>query len=517
MKNVIIYIRVSTDEQAENGYSLSAQEEKLRKYCTSHGLEIVKTFKEDYSAWKGFERPAYKELTQFIKNNKGKVDSILFTQWSRFSRDIRESYNEINRLKSISVEPNAIEQWIDFSIPENQYMLAIYLVAPQVENDRLSQRTREGMNQASKQGRWLWKAPYGYKNMQRTIGTEITKYVDVDPITSELVCMSFELMETGIYNAEEVRRKMQEKGLTLTKQSFLNMLQNVFYVGKILIKAYKDEPEMIVDGQHRAIISEDTFQAVQHILNGKKKSYKGTTKDEETPLVGKLYCEICNRPMTGSGSKGNGGVYHYYHCQRKYGCKNAIPAKIANQNFESYLSSFQARPETVVLFEAILKDSFKTSDIDRELEKVRIKTEIQQLDEKLEKAAMKNLNDIWDDETFLRNKEKLDSQKTELNVRLKDLNTVAPQFFSYLTNSTQLIGNLMTFYKDCDTPSRKKLVGSIFPDKLYFDKKSYRTTKTNEFIEVLFKLDRDLNETSPAKNARLVNLAPPVGLEPTTL
>ncbi len=373
------------------------------------------------------------------------------------------------------------------------------------------------MNQALKQGKWLWKAPYGYKNMQSVSGTEIIKYIDIDPITSDLVRLAFHQMETGIYTAEEVRHQIAEKGMTLTKQSFLNMLQNIFYEGKILIKPYKGEPEMIIKGQHQAIVSEETFQAVQYILSGKKKSYKGLTKDTETPLVGKLYCSVCNRPMTGSGSKGNGGIYHYYHCQRKYGCKNAIPAKTANEVFENYLSGFQARPQTVVLFEAILKDTFKTSGIDRELEKSRIKSEIKQLDERLEKAAIKNLDGVWDDNTFLKHKETFESQKNELSVKLKGLNTIEPKFLNYLTNSTQLIGDLMLFYKSCDTTTRKKLVGSIFPDKLYFDKKVYRTTKTNEFVDVLFKLDASFKENNPAKNAGLVDFAPPAGLEPATL
>ena len=168
MKNVVIYNRVSTDEQAEKGYSLGAQEEKLIKYCTTKGINILNNFTEDYSAWKGFDRPAYKKLNAFLKANKGRVDGILFTQWSRFSRDIRESYIEIQRFRDMGIEANAIEQWIDISIPENQYVLAFYLAAPQVENDRLSDRTRVGMNHALKQGRWLWKAPYGYKNNKET-------------------------------------------------------------------------------------------------------------------------------------------------------------------------------------------------------------------------------------------------------------------------------------------------------------------------------------------------------------
>jgi len=168
MKNVVIYKRVSTDEQAEHGFSLAAQEEKVTKYCLSNGINVLKVFSEEYSAWTGFDRPVYKELKIFVKSNKVKVDGILFTQWSRFSRDITESYIEIKKLKKLGIEANAVEQLIDFSVFENQFLLAIYLAAPQVENDRLSDRTRVGMNQALKQGRWLWKAPYGYINNKIT-------------------------------------------------------------------------------------------------------------------------------------------------------------------------------------------------------------------------------------------------------------------------------------------------------------------------------------------------------------
>ncbi|MBK9381489.1 MAG: recombinase family protein [Chitinophagaceae bacterium] len=518
MKNIIIYTRVSTDEQAENGYSLPAQEEKLMKYCESRGFNIVKAFKEDYSAWKGFDRPAYNQLSKYLRENKGKVDMILFTQWSRFSRDITESYNEIKRLRDMNIEPNAIEQMIDFNIPENLYLLAMYLAAPQVENDRLSDRTKVGMNQALKQGKWLWKGPYGYKNMQEVIDAKtINKYLDIVPDEAQHVRSAFELMETGLYSAEEVRRTMKEKGLTLTKQAFLNMLQNVFYTGKILIKAFKDEPEQIVNGQHQSLISDETFQNVQLILKGKKKSYKGITKNEATPLVGRLYCPNCNRPMTGSGSRGNGGTYHYYHCQRKYGCKNAIAANVANKHFDDYLTQFQAKPETLELFQAILNDTFTSSGIDREIEKGKLKIGITQIDDRLEKAAMKNLDGIWDDETFLKSKQRLESQKNELMVRLQGLNMMAPQFDTYLGNSIQLLSNLGSFYSDCDSPTRKKLIGSIFPEKIYFENNEYRTTELNEVIELLFSLDKGSNENSLANNARLSSVAPPVGLEPTTL
>ena len=268
MKNVVIYKRVSTDEQAEHGFSLDAQEEKVMKYCLNNNINVLKIFSEDYTAWKGFDRPAYKELKKFVKTNNVKVDGILFTQWSRYSRETTESYIEIKKLREMGIEPNAVEQWINFSVPENLYLLAIYLAAPQVENDRLSDRTKVGMNQALKQGRWLWKAPYGY------INNKITKLIEVDVVAAQLVKEAFGLMTTGLLAAEEVRRKLKLKGMPLTKQSFLNMLQNKLYVGKILIPAFKDEIEQVVDGLHKAIIDSVTFEKVHFIINGKKKNIK---------------------------------------------------------------------------------------------------------------------------------------------------------------------------------------------------------------------------------------------------
>ena len=511
MKNVVIYKRVSTDEQAEHGFSLDAQEEKVIKYCASNGINVMKIFSEDFSAWKGFDRPAYNELKLFLKANKGKVDGILFTQWSRFSRDITESYNEIKRLRELGVQPNAIEQWINFSVPENQYLLAIYLAAPQVENDRLSDRTKVGMNQALKQGRWLWKAPYGYVN------NKVTKLIEIDEEAAKLVKEAFDIMEKGLLTAEEVRRKLQQKGMPLTKQAFLTMLQNKIYVGKIVVPAFKDEPEQVVNGLHKPIIDPETFEKVQFVMNGKKKSYKGITKSTHTPLVGLLHCPMCNRPMTGSGSRGNGGVYHYYHCQRAYGCKNSIPAQQANQLFNQFIGGLQPQSEEIELYLHHLEEEFKKGGADRESEKIRLRNEINRLEESLNSAAVKNINGIIDDDRYVKVKNELETKQTELQVRLNSLNALPPEFATYVQNSTALASNLRGYYQNATSDIQKKLAGSIITGKLYLENKIYRTTKINEAIAAILSMGKGFNENCPAENARQSSLAPPVGLEPTTL
>ena len=501
-KRAIIYVRVSTDEQKEKGYSLQAQEEKARDFCKKNDIEIVAVFSEDYTAWHGFDRPDYNKLNNLLLKNKIKVDYILFTQWSRFSRDYTESVIEIRRLKELGVVANAIEQWINYEIPENLYVLSFYLTAPQVENDRLSSRTKDGMRQATKEGRWLHKAPKGYKN------NKVTKLIEVDTPIAELIKQAFQLMSTGLYTAEDVRRKLKEKGLDTSKQGFLDILQQVAYIGMVKLKALKDEPERLVKGLHEAIISEEIFNDVQLILKGKKKGYKGVTKGDDTPLVGHLYCHNCNRPMTGSGSRGNGGVYHYYHCQRKYGCKNEFNAKKANSIFTTYLRSYQPNEEMLTLYKAILEDVFKTNGVDSDAEKAKLKAEIIKVESQLESATMKYIDGKLSDENYNKVERTLENRKGELEVQLDNLNKFKPEFESYVSNSTLLISDLGSYYQNNDVETKKRIIGSIFPEKIYFENNEYRTTKINEIIELLSNGNKGLNENCHTKKVQQSTFAP---------
>ncbi|HQS25219.1 MAG: hypothetical protein B7Y11_12425 [Sphingobacteriia bacterium 24-36-13] len=511
MRNVIIYVRVSTEDQKEHGYSLDSQRELLILYAKKQGWNVLRVFEDDFSAWKGFDRPGYNLLKEYISNNKKSIDGLIFTQWSRFSRETTEALVEIRRLRKLGIEPNAIEQWIDFSIPENMYMLAIYITAPQVENDRLSQRTKAGNRQALKQGRWLWKAPFGYTN------NRITKLIEVVEEEAELIRSCYQMMASGLYNAEEVRRKYSEDGMRLSKQAFLDMLQNPVYIGKIKVPAFKDEPEQLVAGQHIPIVGSELFEDVQLVLNGKKKPYRGLTQNSSLPLVGHLYCPLCEGRMTGSASRGNGGIYHYYHCQRKYGCKNQIKAEIANDAFLEQMKSIQPDPEVLELYHLILQDVFDRNSSKNEDEKKALQKEIEKIDSIIDSAINKNLSGVFDDETFIRLKERLEAQKSTSLSRLKTLKSMKSEFQIYINYSTSLLANIGGYYQSSSVETKKKIIGSIYPDKIYFTNNSYRTTRINEVVDLIVNGSKDLKQKSLAKNARLSSLAPPSGLEPETL
>ncbi len=159
MQTAIIYTRVSTDDQAEKGYSLRDQQQRLEKHCEAKGYEIVKHFQDDHSA-KTFNRPEFHNLLDFIKKNKGLVKRLVIAKWDGFSRNMELSLNMRTALMKLGVIVEAMEQPLDESVPENLLMKAFYLAAPQVENARGSLNTTNGMRKALKEGPYVSTAPY---------------------------------------------------------------------------------------------------------------------------------------------------------------------------------------------------------------------------------------------------------------------------------------------------------------------------------------------------------------------
>ena len=119
MKVADLYIRVSTDEQADKGYSQRNQEEVLRRYCDLNSITVRKVIFEDHSA-KIFNRPAWASFLKSLYRQKGQTDLVLFTKWDRFSRNAADAYQMINTLRKLGIEPQAIEQPLDLTIPKTR-------------------------------------------------------------------------------------------------------------------------------------------------------------------------------------------------------------------------------------------------------------------------------------------------------------------------------------------------------------------------------------------------------------
>jgi site-specific DNA recombinase len=165
MKSAYLYVRVSTDEQKRKGYSLPKQKDRLLKYCEYNNIEVEDIYHEDYSA-KNFNRPEWKKLVATIKKKTPEEErNILFIKWDRFSRNIEYAYEMIGILRKHSTIAMAIDQPIDFSVPESTVMLAVYLSIPEAENSRRAMNTANGIRRARQMGGYPHKAPLGFINV----------------------------------------------------------------------------------------------------------------------------------------------------------------------------------------------------------------------------------------------------------------------------------------------------------------------------------------------------------------
>jgi site-specific DNA recombinase len=514
MLTVDLYIRVSTDEQADRGYSQRDQEERLRKYCEHNQLTIRRVIYEDHSA-KTFERPEWKRLLLDLKRHKGQIDLILFTKWDRFSRNAGDAYQMINTLRKVGVEPQAIEQPLDMSVPESKIMMAVYLAAPEVENDRRALNVINGMRRARKEGRWMGPAPKGYTNKSKENGD---KYIAINEDEAIHLRWAFQEIAQGFFNTEQIWKMALQKGLKCSKHNFWLAIKNPVYCGKIFVHKYKDEEARVVPGQHEGIISEELFYKVQDVLDGRGKTSRPKIQSiDEFPLRGFLICPTCGRMLTGSRSKGRNNYYHYYHCVPQCGAR--FKTESANTEFVKELRKYVPRRAMINIYGELIMEEFREATSGARHERNTVLKKIDVVNDKLNKARMAVLYERIDPADFKIMKAEcekeiaaLERQITELPKDTKTVERITQKGLDNLIRLDQL-------YENGTIKEKREIVGSIFPENLCFNGEQYRTTRLNEAVRQIYLiesgLDQNKNGTSKG-NFDLCRSADWTGLEPAT-
>jgi hypothetical protein len=365
-------------------------------------------------------------------------------------------------------------------------MKAFYLAAPQVENQRRSMNTTNGMRKAQKEGRWVSTAPSGFKNTRDAMNKPCIVHSDLAP----LVKKSFELFATGTYQVEILRKEMFRQGLKISRNQFWLMLRNPIYCGKIRIKAYRDEPEELQKGIHEPIVSEELFYEVQKVLSGRKKlKTKHSRVNADYPLRGHLQCPRCGKILTGSSALGNGGKYHYYHCTK--GCNERYESTLVHNAFDKWISSISLKPGIASLYLAVMEDIFKTKEGDRNIEIKKLEDEIAQNDELMDKATVKLINDELDKFAYNRLKEKTARETADLKQRILELKQVESGFETYCKFSFSLLSKMDYYYSTATLENKQNMIGLIFPEKLIFAKNTFQTTEPNEVLTLLYNASKD--------------------------
>jgi site-specific DNA recombinase len=507
MKIADLYIRVSTDEQADKGYSQRNQEEMLEKYCSLNNISVRKVIFEDHSA-KTFNRPKWKAYLLDLKRYKGKSDFVLFLKWDRFSRNAGDAYQMINTLRKLGVEPQAIEQPLDLSIPENKMMLAFYLAAPEVENDRRALNVKQGMRRARKEGRYMGKAPFGYINRTDENGR---KYIAISEPQASIIRWSFKEISKGILNTEQIFLQAKKKGFTGAKSLFWFAIRNPVYCGKIFVPKDKNDESYFVRAKHDPIVPEYLFNDVQDVLDGRQRVYlPKVASSPSLPLRGFLVCPECGKLLTGSSSKGRYKYYEYYHCFN--GCSYRMRAEMINSQFLEYLDAYIPKEELLDIYKITLQDAWLNQTSHLSKERKEIENQIKALQERLVYLGELLMNKFIEPEDF-RDMKSINSEKIEkLNKLLIKLSSEKIDIEEMLDIGLDNLLKLNIAYQAGDIERKREIISAVFPDNLHIENGVLRTTRVNETIKYIYLIDNKLVENKKGQTKNKFDLSCQVGV-----
>jgi site-specific DNA recombinase len=501
MKRAVIMCRVSSDEQAK-GYSLDIQYDQLKNYCHRNNIEIIKEYREDHSA-RNFNRPEYQKFLEFVKKNKGLFDLLLVTSWDRFSRNLTDSLVMLRTLEKYGVKVQAIEQPIDMSIPENKAMLAIFLAIPEIDNDRRSIKIRGGIRASLKAGRWARKAPIGYRNSR----DEKNKPIVLPDNNAKYIFNAFKTFSEGKLQSD-ILFDLRKEGVVISRSNFSKLLRNPFYIGKIIVPKFEDEPTEIIDGIHKGIIDQDLFCKVQEVLSGKNK-HKITGYSfysEDFPLRGIIFCSKCESKMTASKSRSaTGKRYAYYHCNA---CKSErFSANELNESMLQLLSDFKFNKESKLLYELMVKELLVSKNNEETISKEKLNTDLVDQELRIEKLQDLLVDGLIDKDSYIQTMERYTKKKRELSRSIESLNSMDNEYKVWLKSGIYLLSDLKEFYYKSNISDKQSLISSIFPEKLFFDGEKCRTQRINEVLRLMLLIDKGLKNKKSGQYSKKLELS----------
>ena len=450
-------------------------------------------------------------LNDIIVQIRNKEESISLTN----SRLIDEAYQMINILRRLGVEPQAIEQPLDLSIPENKMMLAFYLAAPGVENDRRVLSVFYGMRRARKEGRCMGLAPVAYINKTEENGKKYIAPLEPD---ASILRWSFEEIAKGIFNTEQIWKVAREKGLKCSKNAFWQVIRKPLYGGKIFIPQFKDEESRFVKGQHQAIISEDLYYEVQDILDGRGRKYRTKVKTlDEFPMRGFLVCPECEKLLTGSKSKGRTKYYSYYHCVGA--CKHRTNAEIVNDAILKDLTNFVPEIYDASFYQELITKEYLDKTNEVQFEKKEILLQIKDYEDRLSHTRDLLATRQIEPDDYREMKSQYTTKISMLESQLTRLNNDVDNVQSLIKRGVKRVFEIKTALKDGCLSEIRKDVGSIYPENIVFSGCKVRTARRNAFIQHINLINNKLRQNKNGTKIDFSTLSRQVGVagfEPTT-
>lgn len=395
-----LYLRVSTEDQAREGFSLPEQKERLEMFCKFKNYEIIDYYEDaGISAKTGNYRPEFERLKEDIKAKK--VNTIVALKLDRITRSIYDWENLMTFLDENDAYLDCVNDEINTTNANGKMISRLLMSVSQNEIERTSERTKIGLAGAIKSGHIPHIAPLGYKHED--------KKLVIDYSTKDIVVRIFDLYYNG-YSYKKISNILNEEkvlGKTNWRDStIVTILENEIYKGDF-VHGKRTKHPVYYENVVEPIVSKDMWEDCQVQKKKNSRSYQRTLI---YLYLQKLKCPKCSRILGGKATtKKNGNTYFYYYCND---CKISFKEKIVD-DFMSKLVNELVEYDSVVnqFFLPMIKQKFDEP-------KEQLEKEINNQKNRLEKIKKAYIDGVFELEEYNKERKIVEKTLTELEEKM---------------------------------------------------------------------------------------------------
>ena len=421
IKKAGIYIRVSTEDQAREGFSLGEQQEKLEALCKYKGFEIYKIYKDAGISAKDMEhRPEFQAMLKDMRD--GKINYIVAYKLDRVTRSVRDLEELITELEKNNCYLICDRDDVNTSTANGRFFVRMLTVLSQLEIEIVSERTKFGMTGAIKAGHIPSHCPIGYKRAddKRMVVDETTKDVVIRIYNMYLEGKSYQEI-SNTFNSEKVLFPQKKKWRDVDIERIIN---NRIYMGDYerykKSKKNSDIEPIIYYDVVEPIISRGMWEDTQRQKEINQRAYR---RNRVYIFLQKMICPDCGTIMVCKGTGGKKSKYKYYHCQK-------CGINYREEKVEEVLMNFITE---LIDYDMNVKEYFYPVLEDKQNAKaeiVELDDEIKELNKQKDRIKKALITGVVETEDFAEEIKIIDDKLDILKTKKNDLIVIDTQKFS---------------------------------------------------------------------------------------
>jgi site-specific DNA recombinase len=501
----VVYIRCSTDEQAIGALNLDNQERRCREYCERQGWRVIEVFIDSGESARTVDRPEFQRMLAYCRANHQEVGYVVVQDLSRFARNNRDQAETIAELGRIGV---LLRSTYESNIDETaagKMAANVFGTFNQYFSDALSEKMKDRTRQAVSAGRFPWRAPIGYRNVGGKEGANIVP----DPHAGPLMRRAFELMRTGRFKKTEVLKIVTDEGLAtargkaLSAQTFHKSLRNPLYAGWVTLPS--DETFERVRGLHEPLVSQELFDDVQAVMDGRKTGAAPRRKlNPAFPLKHFVKCDSCGVPLTGGFCAGRSKRYAYYWCRNPACQVVKLKGEHLEADFLALLQRLRPAPGDVENFSKMAAKVWASAQGDAAKEARRLEARLENQKQRKRKLLDSMLEGTISNSTYKEAEEEFRVEIAATEKALRDLDDRQLTQDAFLRFVKLHMANIAGAWQAATAEQKHRVQNLLFEDGLFYSEK---TGILNRSKSCLFSVVEGFGREE-------LSLASPTGFEP---